>query len=327
MKMQKNKIYCVFCGFSLIEMLLVIAVIGVISTLAINFSQQQKQELKVKKASLQIQQIFIAAKVYRSKNGIWPKLSDQDDFEKNYLPQNIAQGNPWGMKYIYAAKPSEDMPYRFQVSTMTNDKNTALQISHKLPNAIIDNVDNRVVKAEIARPIKYADNGLVHVGNITINPYRLLWYPGIIFNAQGYAAISIPSVTCPGTQKAQIMLLPTFFGMSLLGHAHSLFPGQQFMLTTSTPEIDTIGATSIQCDEKNCNFGYNYTANMCNYWFDVPAYYRICDPPQPFPLSGYATHTGGAVTWTLNDFIDPSTFKPGQSSDVYVKLNYMVFCQ
>ncbi|HEX4044554.1 MAG TPA: type II secretion system protein [Gammaproteobacteria bacterium] len=92
-------------GFTLLEMLLVLVIISVMVYAAIGYVQQRTLNLRIDKATLQIQQILNAGLAYYVGNGTWP--ADIDELrQKGYLPPpDVAFQNPWGQPYAIAAAP------------------------------------------------------------------------------------------------------------------------------------------------------------------------------------------------------------------------------
>ena len=96
-------------GFTLIEMLLVMAVISMVLVLGIGYMQQQTQTLRVEKTSLQMQQILNAGLAYYVVYGKWP--ADVATLQSNdFLPKNITLRNPWGQPYAIMAGPNVTGP-------------------------------------------------------------------------------------------------------------------------------------------------------------------------------------------------------------------------
>jgi prepilin-type N-terminal cleavage/methylation domain-containing protein len=139
-------------GFTLIELIFVIAIISVTITLGISYMSKLAERTKEKTASLQIQQILQAAMTYYVQNQKWPDNADTSnagDF-KDYIPAiDRLKTNPWGVNnYSWTADTSD--ANLFTVSTKVPDTNTAARLMASLPNAY--NNDTAIVYAQIAIP-------------------------------------------------------------------------------------------------------------------------------------------------------------------------------
>lgn len=148
-------------GFTLLELMLVVAIIAAISVIGISAYKQQVQNFQVDKAALQMQQWMEAAVAYRVANGVWPSLpspapsgctSINQMLEATaasnpcnaptpvvtYVTPGSIDANPWGGAYELTA-PSTSLA-NFQVSTklsagLANGENLAKNIAARLPNA------------------------------------------------------------------------------------------------------------------------------------------------------------------------------------------------
>lgn len=121
-------------GFTLIEILFVIAILSVIASLGISVLQQRAQQLKVERTALQMQQILQAGMAFKadSSKSEWPVCGDPDsDFSKKYLPTGLT-GNPWG--YPYECYKNGDKTTFIVKVKVPNDK-IVDQIKALLPNA------------------------------------------------------------------------------------------------------------------------------------------------------------------------------------------------
>ena len=130
-------------GFTLIEILFVIAIMAVVAGLSLSFYQQTTVSSKVSKTALQMQQILQAASAYYIANQNqaqpWPTSIDQKnpDFQV-YLPIGSTT-SPWGSAYPpYSANPPfVDGAYNnklFQVSVTVPSTAIAERIAGILPS-------------------------------------------------------------------------------------------------------------------------------------------------------------------------------------------------
>ena len=124
-------------GFTLIELIFVVAIIGFIITLGLSYMAKLAERTKEKTASLQIQQILQAAMTYYVNNKAWPsngRTTNAGVFA-NYIPAiSRLKTNPWGVNdYWWTVQTSGGK--LFTVSTTVPDSNTAARIASSLPNA------------------------------------------------------------------------------------------------------------------------------------------------------------------------------------------------
>ena len=140
-------------GYTLLEMLLVVAVVGILATLAITQVKKYSDNTRINKVSTQFQHVFEAAMAYQVKNSEhdWPPnfiteggVPDKDFIEK-YLP-NQNYTSAFGHEFFWIGKKQDGgNPNKlvqvslFTVYTkITGEKAgaTAKQIAGRLPNAV-----------------------------------------------------------------------------------------------------------------------------------------------------------------------------------------------
>ena len=127
-------------GFTIIEIIFVIAIIGVTATLGVSYMSKNAERSKEKATALQIQQILQAAMTYYVNNNAWPGIGSTVDARSagtfaSYIPAiDRLKTNPWGANsYTWVAQTSGGK--LFTVSTVVPDNNTAARIASALPNA------------------------------------------------------------------------------------------------------------------------------------------------------------------------------------------------
>ncbi len=113
-------------GFTLIELMIVIAILGILSTLVILNIAGAPDEARVTKAKADIQTLQSALILYKVKNGFYPTTEQglKALIEKpatKPIPRNYPQGgflnqqsvpkDPWGNEYIYRSPGEEGRPY------------------------------------------------------------------------------------------------------------------------------------------------------------------------------------------------------------------------
>jgi general secretion pathway protein G len=123
-------------GFTIIELLFVIAIIAVLFTIGVSCYSKETEHFKVKKTALQIQHVLQAAQAYYADNNSWPATSDTDQenaFNTNYIGGAIKK-NPWGSDSYHYENPVDKGTIKmFTVSTTISDTNAAAQIRALLP--------------------------------------------------------------------------------------------------------------------------------------------------------------------------------------------------
>jgi type IV pilus assembly protein PilA len=143
-------------GFTLIELMLVLAVIAAISVIGLNAYRQQLTNFQVDKTALQMQQWLEAAAAYYVKNNAWPAIPSgyasctavNQVLEGNvnlcgpsaadaYIATGSIDTNPWGQPYVLIPPANSGGPFtvRTTVSASPQSKNLANQIAARLPNA------------------------------------------------------------------------------------------------------------------------------------------------------------------------------------------------
>jgi prepilin-type N-terminal cleavage/methylation domain-containing protein len=105
-------------GFTLIEILLVLVIVSVIILASINYMRQRALQMRMDRASTQIQQILNAGLAFYVANGKWP-TNLATDLQGTYLP-NVTFNNPWGKPYQIAA-PTPQLFYVYtQITTVSS---------------------------------------------------------------------------------------------------------------------------------------------------------------------------------------------------------------
>ena len=140
-------------GFTLIEIMFVIAILAVVSAIGLNTYKQRTENAKLDRASLQIQQILQSGSAYYVNHvgdtEPWPNSITQIEF-RPYLPfggSDTAPLNPWGHDYQTITPGSQQL--RFGVTTVLPSEKLAQRLASKLPNA---EVTGKTVDAEITIP-------------------------------------------------------------------------------------------------------------------------------------------------------------------------------
>ncbi len=200
-------------GFTLIEMLFVVAILGVLTTIGISYIQKQNEQLKIHKTAAQMQQILQSAANYYVDNGIWPpqpinKNTLPPGF-KPYLPYNLYQMlNPWGYpyQYTYISIPNSKKT-KLELTTKTSNYAAAKQLSDLLASTMpIKKTPPFITKTQIVPPKLLTTKG---------EKYKLGGIGNNLNNNETATAI------CPGTKKVTFFVTPNNLNMQPYGQLTS----------------------------------------------------------------------------------------------------------
>ena len=102
-------------GFTLIELMVVIAIIGVLATVVTASLLSASEEGNVTAAKAQIKNFETALMQYRLKNKTFPTteqgLQALISGPQRFLNSNSIPKDPWGNDYVYRAPGPDGMPY------------------------------------------------------------------------------------------------------------------------------------------------------------------------------------------------------------------------
>jgi len=105
-------------GFTLIELMVVIAILGILAGLVLPRFMGRTEEAKKTKARLQIENLESALKLYKLDNGMYPTTEQGIDAlvqkpatgavpknwrEGGYLEKGKVPPDPWGRPYVYVS--------------------------------------------------------------------------------------------------------------------------------------------------------------------------------------------------------------------------------
>ena len=91
-------------GFTILELLLVIAILGILTTYYLSYFQQRTQDVKINRATQQIQELLQAASSFYLKYGHW-RTSCADANFIPFIPTGSTL-NPWGTNKPYICQPT-----------------------------------------------------------------------------------------------------------------------------------------------------------------------------------------------------------------------------
>ncbi len=177
-KQRNNK------GFTLLEMVLVLAIMSSILIMIIGYSTQRFDQFRRDKAAMQMEQILNAGLAYYTTNGQWP-ISLSTLQTANYLPSSYT--SPYGGAYTIPATTTATGNI-FQVSTTVTSlhaSSDASTIAGMLPGG---SVAGSTVTGQVVVPGQNLNNARsVNFGNI--------------YNSGG----CVPVPTCPSGMQPVIM--------------------------------------------------------------------------------------------------------------------------
>ncbi len=189
-------------GFTLLEMLLVLAIMGGALTLALNYGTRQAAQQRRDKIALQMQQILNAGLAYYTDFGTWPvsacnflstgtnssspftNLSSATLISTGYLPASVGT-NAFG--YTYKVACDSVTGSVFYVSTQLNNKTNALIVAGELPVGYLSDANGNAsttstyVTAQVTTPGQNLNNA------------RSLNFAGVYRNGG-----CVPVPACPG---------------------------------------------------------------------------------------------------------------------------------
>jgi prepilin-type N-terminal cleavage/methylation domain-containing protein len=170
-------------GFSLLEVLLVMALLSAVLVAGINLHWQRSLQHKIDKASLQIQQWLQAGLAYYADKGHWPTTQSTDFGD--YLPVG-SHLNPWGNPYqITQNKDAHLFTVTTQVPFFHGDEFSsarnaiAQRVSDELPNATVVQLlgGPPEVKAQVTQPGESAKSAIQVISISNVNSTNIIKKP------------------------------------------------------------------------------------------------------------------------------------------------------
>jgi len=199
-------------GFTLIEMMLVLAVIAIMAMLALKTYQSSAITTRIDKASVEMQHILEAALAYNVDHQKWPDAHNEGDceitppdvnnaFVESYIPNQEAKSS-YGTYFCWSAISGTDNNNNDSNNNTTNnqrlfwvamkapdgDEKIAKRIAARLPNAIVT-ADLTQAQAE---PCGMSD---CYVRAEVVQP-------GTTSNGQGGSGMVIATGDCPSRNNA-----------------------------------------------------------------------------------------------------------------------------
>src|SRR3990167_329258 len=211
-------------GFTLLEVLLVLAIASSLIVLMLKYTTQKSDELRRDKTVLQMQQILNAGLSYYVNNSFWPMLgatinnisglcgtgnwNPLNTLQPNYLPttlQNNSYGNPFFINCGNMANGGN-----FYVRTTANTVANARVIAGRLPLAFITNAAGWATNPP-SQPAVCAAGGAgcnVVVTTVTIPGQNLNNARSVNFAGVYYHGGCVPAPNCPPNMSPSIIVAP-----------------------------------------------------------------------------------------------------------------------
>lgn len=226
-------------GFTLIEMLLVLAISGTLIMMLINFSTQKMDEQRRDRTVLQMQQIMNAALAFYVNNSMWPVAcgtatwtnitaasvtstaadgtSTTLTFQPGYIPPGFS-GNPYGQPYLIncstQASGTSGNAGNFYVSTSVGARPAdAMIIAGRLPMAYINTA--AALSASVPPPAQDAacatspfTGCTTLIASVTMPGQNLNNARSINFAGIYYSGSCVPAPDCPPGMSPSIIVAP-----------------------------------------------------------------------------------------------------------------------
>lgn len=183
-------------GFTLLEMLLVLAIISSIMIMLLGYVTQKGDELRRDRLTLQTQQLLNIGLTYYVNNGKWPqKGTDPKTPEiidathplvtEGYLP--AAPKSPWGKDFLISNDP---VTGKFSVETDVTKTVDRDIVAGRLPFATANPADTKLIAA-------------VNIPGQNLNNARSVNFAGIY-----HPGACVPAPKCPLGMSPDIMVIP-----------------------------------------------------------------------------------------------------------------------
>ncbi len=222
MKLQRKQ-----KGFSLLEMLLVLAIIGGAMVMLINYSANKLQQMKLERATLQIQQILNSALTYYVNNSKWPSCAALNSscvlMTQGYLPAPVGSAslqNPYGSAILIGSTGATPNAAQFYVASNVGNAANALSVAGRLPLGIITTLGNWTTGTSSGgTSVAVNTTGTYAVGSVTIPGQNLNNARAINFAGIYRSGACVPAPKCPEGMMSQIYVAPV--GVSGINDAPS----------------------------------------------------------------------------------------------------------
>ncbi len=199
-------------GFTLLELLLVMAIMSSILVAIIGYTTQRSDEMRRDRAVMQMEQVLSAGLAYYVNIGAWPaKIKDLQD--GSYLPSGT-MNNPWGLGYAIKSPASTNAP-SFSICSSTTGKNpyaAANIIAGRLPMASV--VSGSVTTTTPATcpttslPCTAASASCTVISSVTIPGQNLNNARSINFAGLYHSGACVAAPSCPLNMVPTVVVTP-----------------------------------------------------------------------------------------------------------------------
>ncbi|EKD53792.1 MAG: hypothetical protein ACD_60C00153G0012 [uncultured bacterium] len=211
-------------GFTLIEILLVLAISTTFLVLLLNYTTQKSDELRRDKTVFDMQQILNAGLAFYINNSFWPLFTATinnplcgtsqwfilNALQPNYLPRTL-QTNSYGSSFFVNCSTLANGG-SFYVRSTANTVANARVIAGRLPLAFITNAAG-VATNPPTQPAACAGSGSagcnIVVASVTIPGQNLSNARSVNFAGIYYNGSCVPAPVCPPGMRPAIFVTPT----------------------------------------------------------------------------------------------------------------------
>lgn len=297
LKQQYLKQQCMK-GFTLIEILLVLAIIAMLIYLGIGYYQQHLISSRIDKASLQMQQILNAGLAYYLANGEWPAdLGTLQNPKAPYLPSTIISPFLTNSYTVFYDKQSPTLlSVSLKISAANNSAALAESIAGKLPLAYTTtsnpqkNPPTKVNNCQSGKVCYVV--GQVNIPGQNLNNAMAVNFVGEYRNGGCVPVPNCPAFSPNGQQMTpQIFVVPASVSGFSKSSLSQILPIESFTAYATGPTSQA-GANPPACQngaKRSCKEQGNNASNL-NYW-------RVC-------LQIYTTNPSGPISTASGDWGD-----------------------
>jgi prepilin-type N-terminal cleavage/methylation domain-containing protein len=199
-------------GFTLFEMLLVLAIMSAILILLSNYTSQRLEQFRRDRTALQMQQILNAGMAYYINNSYWPAQSgingacsstSLSSLQPNYIPSGLV--SPYGVAY----------------SINCNITSGVFSVSLAVPGTKTGAANAQIITGMIPLGTYSGSTvtGQVNIPGQNLNNARSVNFAGYYHNGA-----CVPAPTCPGNMAPDILVVPvSLYGVNDMSASASYY--------------------------------------------------------------------------------------------------------
>ncbi len=211
-------------GFSLLEMLLVIAIVSSLVVLMLNYTTQKAEEMRRVKTALQVQQILNTSLSFYVNTSYWPiknatitapgcGTTTWTDLTASQLPNNYIPSTLTINSYTQPFMINCSSTGVFYVTTTANSTVNAQIIAGKLPIGFVTDATgaakNPPTQSAACQSATPGSGCKVVVSSVVIPGQNLNNARSVNFAGVYYSGSCVPAPTCPPGMKASIIVAPS----------------------------------------------------------------------------------------------------------------------